>query len=307
LAARGNFCSLDSQGNITDRRAGRIATEVNAALCADLRAIALPGVQVFVEPVKEHRFVLVLRGHGLRDELSETDPQRLGVPPLPVQPLAPQAQATADLVNQFVAHAREILRPHHPANGVLLRGFAKRPRIPTLQELYGIKPACIAVYPMYKGLATLAGMEIVPVVSKHGDPHGGSTIEEEFLTLAQVWDKYTFFFLHVKGTDSAGEDGNFDRKVAIIEEVDRHLPILLNLNPDVVMITGDHSTPALLRSHSWHPVPFLLYSRAGYARSNGQVTFGETACSRGVLGTFPGSHALRLALATALRLTKYGA
>ncbi len=303
VAARGNFCSIDHNGLITDRRAGRISTETCEQLTALLRQIRLPGVEVFVEPVKEHRFVLVLRGEGLSGNLGETDPQRLGVEPLPVKPLGRDARKTADLVNTFVAAARSILAPHHPANMVLLRGFARHPKLPTLQQLYGLNPAAIAVYPMYKGLAALAGMVILPIVQAGAG--GGQTIAEEFLTLRANYEKYDFFFMHIKGTDSAGEDGDFARKVSIIEEVDRHVPELMALNPDVVVVTGDHSTPSVLKSHSWHPVPYLLYSP--YTRADGIAEFGEGACARGSLGTFLGQHGMTMALACALRLTKYGA
>lgn len=303
VAARGNFCSIDSQGLITDRRAGRIATDICIKLCEELRKIKLPGVEVFVEPVKEHRFVLVLRGAGLDDHLTETDPQRLGIAPLDVQAGRPEAKKTADLVNAFIKQARAVLGPHHPANMLLLRGFAKHPHMPTLQQLYGLKPAAIAVYPMYKGLATLAGMEILPIVK--GEGGSGQTIAEEFLTLKANYDKYDFFFIHVKGTDSAGEDGDFARKVSVIEEVDRRLPDILALKPDVLMVTGDHSTPAILKSHSWHPVPFML--NAMTARADGVAEFGERACVRGSLGTFAAKDGLILALSCAGKLTKFGA
>lgn len=302
IAARGNFCSVDENGLITDRRAGRISTDTCIKLSALLNQIKLPGVEVFVEPVKEHRFVLVLRGPGLSHQLSESDPQRLGVAPLAVSATAPQAKATADLVNAFVAEARRVLAPHAPANMVLLRGWAKHPDLPTLHEIYGINPAAIAVYPMYKGLARLVGMELLPIADTG---KGGTSIAEEFLTLTRNFDRFDFFFMHVKGTDSAGEDGDFARKVSVIEEVDRHIPELLALKPDVIIITGDHSTPAVLRAHSWHPVPFLINTRFG--RADGAPSFGEGACARGSLGVFLGKHGLTLALASALRLTKFGA
>ncbi len=305
VAARGNFCSIDGQGLITDRRAGRISTDVCIKLCDLLRQIKLPGVEVFVEPVKEHRFVLVLRGAGLDDHLSESDPQRLGVAPLAVQATTAKAAAkkTADLVNTFAHEARKVLAPHHPANMVLLRGFAKHPHMLTLKQLYGLTPAAIAVYPMYKGLAKLAGMDIVPIVKAEGG--SATTIAEEFLTLAATFEKFNFFFMHIKGTDSAGEDGDFARKVSVIEEVDKHIPELLALKPDVVIVSGDHSTPAVLKSHSWHPVPFMLFSR--YTRADGIAEFGERACARGSLGTFLAKDGLILALSCAGRLTKYGA
>ncbi|HOQ97286.1 MAG TPA: 2,3-bisphosphoglycerate-independent phosphoglycerate mutase [Anaerolineae bacterium] len=297
LAARGNFCTVDAAGNITDRRAGRIATEISAKLAARLQAeVKLPGVQVFVSPVREHRFVLVLRGEGLVPALSETDPQVLGKPPLPVQPLAPKAAHTADLVNRFVDQARRILADAHPANMVLLRGFAKHPTLPQMADVYGLRAAAIAAYPMYRGLAKLVGMTALPT---------GMALDDEFAALEQGWADYDYFYLHVKKTDSSGEDGNYEAKVHVIEEVDRLVPRLMALKPDVVVITGDHSTPAALKGHSWHPVPTLLW--APTCRPDLTTSFGERACTQGSLGRFPAVDIMPLALAHALRLTKFGA
>jgi len=296
LAARGNFCTVDEDGRIVDRRAGRIPSEKGAELVTMLRQITLPGVEVFVEPVKEYRFVLVIRGEELVADLTETDPQQLGVPPLPVEALSPQAEATAALVNEWIAQARKILADQHPANMVLLRGLSKEPGLPKMQEIYGLRPAAIATYPMYRGVAQLVGMDVLPT---------GETIEEELETLKAHWEEYDFFYFHVKKVDSAGEDGDFARKASIIEHVDEILPEILALKPAVVIVTGDHSTPALLKSHSWHPVPTLLWSP--YCRADEVTQFGERACMRGGLGTFPATDLLPLAMANALRLNKYGA
>ncbi len=296
VAARGNFCTLDDDGNITDRRAGRIPTEKCRELVEMLRQIRLPDTEVFVEPVQDYRFVLVLRGKGLSADVDDTDPQRLGVPPLPVRPLNDDAAATADLVSRWVAEARKLLADQHPANGLLLRGFAKDPSMPTMEEIYGLKSAAIATYPMYRGLASLVGMEVLKT---------GDTVEDELETLKANWDKYDFFYFHVKKTDSAGEDGDFDRKREIIEHVDSLVPDMLALAPDVVVVSGDHSTPALLKAHSWHPVPMLLWSR--YCRPDDVGTFGERACAHGGLGVFPGKDIMFLIMANALRLEKYGA
>lgn len=297
LAARGNFCSVDAEGRITDRRAGRVPTEVSAGLCARLQAeVRIPGVQVFVSPVKEHRFVLVLRGEGLNPALSETDPQSVGVPALPVRPLVPEAAQTAELVNEFVAQARRLLADAHPANMVLLRGFAKYPTLPTMEEIYRLHPASIAIYPMYRGLASLVGMTALAA---------GEDLADEFGTLEQAWADYDFFYLHVKKTDSYGEDGDFAHKVGVIEQVDALLPRLVALKPDVVIVTGDHSTPALLKAHSWHPVPILL--SAATCRPDGVEAFGERACLRGSLGRFPAVDIMPLAMGHALRLAKFGA
>lgn len=296
IAARGNFCTIDSSGAVTDRRAGRISTEKGAELVEKLTHIKVDGARAFVYPVKEHRFVLVLRGEGLSPELNDSDPQETGVPPKQIQALDRKAERAARVVNEFVNRAREALAKDHPANMVLLRGFAHRPNLPSVEKIYGLKAGAIAAYPMYRGLARLAGMSVL----EHAD-----SIEQEFDILAKHWTEYDFFFLHIKQTDSAGEDGDFNRKVGVIEHVDSLVPRLTGLGPDVVVVSGDHSTPALLASHSWHPVPFLLHSR--WCRPDGVAEFGERACARGSLGNFPMQHAMSLAVAYAQKFTKYGA
>jgi 2,3-bisphosphoglycerate-independent phosphoglycerate mutase len=302
LAARGNFCSIDAQGHVTDRRAGRIATEKNAELVHMLREkVKLPGVELFIETVKEHRFVLVFRGEGLAGDLTESDPQQLGVPPLPIKVLEdaanPQAsQKTAALVNQFIDQARQALADQRPANMVLLRGLDKRPNIPSMKDAFGLRAGAIAVYPMYRGLAKLVGMTALP---------SGSTLSDEFDALEKAWADYDFFFLHYKYTDSRGEDGDFSAKVAVIEEFDTYIPRVMSLKPDVVVVTGDHSTPSLLKAHSWHPVPTMLYSR--YCRRDGVLEYSERACTHGGLGHIQAADLMPLALANALRLTKFGA
>ena len=297
VAARGNFCTVDAEGLITDRRAGRIPTDKNAELCELLRQIELPGAQVFLQPVKDYRFLLVLRGEGLADGLTETDPQQLGVAPPLVEALVPEAEQTAALFNQWIAEARRLLADQHPANMVTLRGLAKNPGLPPMAEVYGLRAAAIATYPMYQGVARLVGMEVLP---------SGEALEDEAEALRAHWGAFDYFYLHVKKADSAGEDGDFERKAAIIEEVDATLlPATLALEPEVLIVTGDHSTPAVLRSHSWHPVPTLLWSP--YCRQDRLAAFGETACARGSLGHFPATALMPLAMAHALRLTKFGA
>ena len=297
VAARGNFCTMDDEGRLTDRRAGRIPTEVGAKLCDLLGEIELPGVELFVRPVKDYRFLFVLRGPGLSDAVSETDPQMTGVPALEPQALKPEAAKTAELVQLFLEKAQAVLKDHHPANAMVLRGFAQTPDWPTFTEVYGMRAAAIALYPMYRGVAKLVGMEVLDV---HGD------LEDEFALLEQAWADYDFFFVHIKPTDSSGEDGAFDRKVGVIERVDALLPRLLALDPDVVVVTGDHSTPAALKSHSWHPVPAMLYAKTG--RRDSVTRFGETACLSGGLGPhLPGCELLPLALAHAQRMKKFGA
>jgi len=297
VAARGNFCTVDAEGRITDRRAGRIPTEKTVELCDRLRRIGLPGVQVFVEPVREHRFLLVLRGEGLSDKLTETDPQREGVKPLPVRATAPEAETTARLLNDFIAQAADLLKGHEPANMLTLRGLAKHPPMPSIAEICRFRAGAIAAYPMYRGLAKLVGMDVLKT---------GSTFADEVETLKQRWDDYDFLFIHFKKADAAGEDGDFQAKIAALEEVDGYIDELHNLQADVFMIAGDHSTPAVLAGHSWHPVPFLFHAKK-FSRHDSTEGFNEKACARGVLGTFPAKDVLSLAMAHALRLTKYGA
>ena len=296
VAARGNFCTVDGEGRITDRRAGRISTERCVSLCGRLREIELPGVEVFVEPVKEHRFVLVLRGPGLSGRLGETDPQALDVPPLPVRVAAPEAERTAALVNRFVERASSLLAAEAPANMVLLRGFDQLPELPSFPDLYRLRAAAVAAYPMYRGLARLVGMEVLKT---------GATFGDEVATIRGHWDDYDFFFLHYKETDKAGEDGDFAAKVTALERLDHFIPAILALTPDVLVVTGDHASPAVLKGHGWQPVPVLLWS--AYCGADPVSQFTERACASGSLGVLPAQDLMGLILANGLRLTKFGA
>ena len=296
IAARGNFCTVDEAGLVTDRRAGRISTEKCTDLSKLLDGLVIEEARILVRPVKEHRFIAVFRGRGLYPDISDSDPQQTGVAPRVITALNPQADKTASIANQFIAQAKAILGEHHPANMVLLRGFSRRPQFPQMGEVYKLKPAAIAGYPMYRGLAKLVGMEVLET---------GASVEDEFATLKRNYANYDFFFLHIKATDSAGEDGDFDRKVRIIEQIDAALPQLLSLKPDVIVVTGDHSTPALLKGHSWHPVPILLYSK--WCRPDRVGEFSESACAAGGLGRFSATQVMLLAMANALKLTKFGA
>jgi 2,3-bisphosphoglycerate-independent phosphoglycerate mutase len=296
IAARGNFCTIDKNGFITDRRAGRITTEKSAELCRLLDGMDIDGTKVIVRPVKEHRLVALFRGDNLRTEISDSDPQQTGVVPDSVEARDIRARRTADIVNRFIAKAKGVLSGHQPANMILLRGFSQQPQLPTMTEIYKLKAAAIASYPMYRGLAKIVGMEVL---------NTGATIEDELATLKQNYTGYDFFFLHIKETDSAGEDGDYNRKVAALEHIDRLLPGLTALEPDVIVVTGDHSTPTMIKGHSWHPVPVLLYSQ--WCRPDGVSSFSESACILGGLGRLPATDIMPLAMANALKLDKFGA
>ena len=296
VAIRCNFCTLDAKGNISDRRAGRISSEESAPLAITLRQIKIPGVEIFVEPVKEHRFVVVFRGAGLGGNVADTDPQMTGVPPLDPIASDPSSERTAQVAKEFLSQAKKILASHPKANFHTMRGFANKPSLPSYSEVYGLRAAAIAVYPMYKGLARLVGMDIV------GSAH---TLAEQMDTLELVWDKYDFFFIHFKYTDSTGEDGDFAEKVKRIEELDAIMPRIANLKPTVTIVTGDHSTPSYLKGHSWHPVPTLLVSDC--CRPDPHTTFNETTCITGGLGQFEAQYLMTLAMANAGRLGKFGA
>jgi 2,3-bisphosphoglycerate-independent phosphoglycerate mutase len=296
VAIRCNFVTLNPDGTIKDRRAGRIPTAENAPLAVKLRQVKTPGVELFVEPVQEHRFCVIFRGEGLGGHVADTDPQKTGVPPLEPVATEPGSQRTAELAKEFIAQAEKILAGQPKANGITMRGFSTKPDLPAYQEVYGLRAAAIAVYPMYKGLARLVGMEIV------GQP---KSLSEEIDVLEKAWKDYDFFFVHFKYTDSRGEDGNFAEKVKMIEQFDSIVPRVVALKPNVLIVTGDHSTPAALASHSWHPVPVLL--SAATCRPDACQAFGETEALRGGLGQFEAVYLMPLALAHAGRLAKFGA
>ncbi|MCG6157077.1 2,3-bisphosphoglycerate-independent phosphoglycerate mutase [Rubinisphaera margarita] len=296
VAIRGNYCSLDENGNISDRRAGRIGSDVGAKLCEKLDKIEIPGVEVFVRHVKEYRLVIVFRGEGLGGDVADTDPQRTGVAPLEPTAKAAGSEKTVEIAKEFLKQAREVLKDDFPANFLTLRGIAKKPEIPTYEEVYGTRSAAIAVYPMYRGLARLVGMDVLDA---------GQTLDDQCNRLEAAWNDYDFFFMHFKYTDSTGEDGNFAKKVERIEELDAAVPRITALNPDVLIVTGDHSTPSMMKSHSWHPVPTMI--SADTCRFDACDTFGESSCLKGGLGQFEAKYLMSLALAHAGRLEKYGA
>ncbi len=300
VAARVNFATIDAQGRVTDRRAGRISTEICVKLCEELSKIQVEGLQIFVRPEKEHRAAVIFRGADLSGSVTDSDPQQTGVKPLSVEPKDSNdacAARTAVKVKQFIAKAFEILADHHPANAILMRGFDRYEKLPSFQEVYQLNPACIAVYPMYKGVARLVGMSLYE--------EGQESIADEFQVLEKHWGEHDFFFVHIKKTDSCGEDGNFEAKVKVIEELDRELPAVLALAPDVLIVTADHSTPVDFKAHSFHPVPVLI--RAKTARVDDVKQFGERHVVHGGLGCLPTKHLMALAMAHALKLNKYGA
>jgi 2,3-bisphosphoglycerate-independent phosphoglycerate mutase len=298
LTARGNFATIDGNGVIVDRRAGRISTEKNKEACQFLQSKIreVNGIKVAIYPGKEHRFVIVFQGEGLKDDLTDADPQKDGQKAKGTENVTPEARRMAEVVNEYLRRATEALKVFHPANTILLRGFSKIPNISSMSERFKLKPAAIATYPMYRGLARLVGMEVLET---------GETLREEVETLKNNFNGYDFFYLHFKKTDSAGEDGDFKKKVKAIEEIDRILPSILKLKPDVLVVTGDHSTPAILKSHSWHPNPLLLYSK--YVRPDGIRRFTERQCQKGQLGRFPAVEIIPLMLANGLKLKKFGA
>jgi len=296
IAARCNFCTLDPLGNISDRRAGRIPTEESAPLAESLNAVRIPGIDVFVKPVKEHRFVVVFRGPGLVGEVDDTDPQATGVPPLAPRARNAASVRTAEVAADFIRQATTLLKGQAKANGMTMRGFAARPALPSYEEVYGLRAAAIAVYPMYKGLAQLVGMTNLGAAKTLGD---------QIQLLSAHWNDYDFFFIHFKYTDSTGEDGNFDEKVKRIEELDAAIPSIMKLNPTVMIVTGDHSTPSYLRSHSWHPVPTLLVSDC--CRPDRCTAFSESDSVTGGLGQFEAKYLMPIALSNAGRMGKFGA
>lgn len=298
VSIRGNFCTIDEDGRVIDRRAGRIPTEVCERLVAKLReGLQLEEVETLIEPVREHRLVVRFRGAELGDKVCDTDPLTAGMHTLVPRANDAGSEKTARVASEFLQQAREVLKDQHPANFLMLRGFAKFPKIAKMQDVYGLNPVAIAVYPMYRGLARLVGMNVV-------EP--GKTLTEQMDVAKANWKTYDFFFIHYKYTDSAGEDGDFPEKVAMIEALDAEVPKLRALNPDVLIATGDHSTPSRMRSHSFHPVPTLLWAPAT-CRPDWVTRFGERSCLQGGLGHFLAKDLLPLALAHANRLRKFGA
>jgi 2,3-bisphosphoglycerate-independent phosphoglycerate mutase len=296
IVARGNFAIVDEDNIIIDRRAGRLSTEKSAGLCQLLDGMKIEDIQIMVRPVKDYRFIVIFRGNGLASAVNDSDPQQNGVTAREIIPLNIPAGKTAAVANKFIAKAKSILGKGHPANTVLLRGFSKRPQFPSIPEIYKVKAGAISAFPMYRGLASLLGMDLIDT---------GNNIEDEFAALEKYYQDFNFIFLHVKQVDTAGEDGDFNRKVKMIELVDRELGRVIKLNPDVIVIASDHSTPAIMGLHSWHPVPVFIHSK--WCRPDKITKFSEANCLRGGLGRFPATQLLPQVMAHAQKLRKFGA
>ena len=296
VAARLNFAAMDDRQKIVDRRAGRIPTEKCTELCELLKDISLGNLEVFVEPVKDYRAVVIFRGSGLFDKVTDTDPQVVGVESLDPQPMSSDSERTADAAREFIKQAQSILKGKKPANTVLMRGFAALSHIPSMKELYKLTPLALPVYPDYKGISRLAGMDVIEELID---------LDDQMKALKENWSNYDFFYIHHKYTDSKGEDGNFSAKVAEIERVDSYIPQILELKPDVLLVTGDHSTPSLVKAHTGHPVPFLIMAEG--IRPDSVVKFGERDCAAGLWEIIPGTTLIRLALSYSDKLKKYGA
>ena len=299
LAIRGNFATIDKKRIVLDRRAGRIPTEENNRLVKAITESVseIQGIKIMMRTVKEHRCAIVLRGKNLFPEVTENDPQTTGLPLQELSPIKPEAKFTADVLKEFLSKVEKILKKQNSkANTILLRGFSKLPDLSPFEKKYKLKAACIATYPMYKGLSKLVGMDIIQT---------GDSIEDEFETLQQVYSDYDFFFVHIKKTDSLGEDGNFSAKIAKLEEIDSKIWAINKMKFEAIAIAGDHSTPCAFKGHSWHPVPFMLISPNTITDDVCQFT--ERTCAKGILGTFNATEAIRLMLACSLKLEKFGA
>ena len=295
VAARGNLCTVDGESLVVDRRAGRISTDRSAPLVALLNRIEVPGVTLSVYPGRDYRFVLVMRGPDLGDHVSETDPQAIGLAPLEAAPLSDDSVTTGRAINAFVAAARDALGGRGTANMVLLRGFSKLPHLPDMGEAYRLNPSAMATYPMYRGLARLLGMEVLTT---------GETFDDELDALEKGFAQHDFFFIHYKAADAAGEDSDFQAKVKALEELDSRISRLLSVGADTLVIAGDHSTPAIMGGHSWHPVPLLVHSRL--TKGDGVPEFSERACAGGSIGRVPATSVMLTALAHAGKLSKFG-
>ena len=296
IAVRCNFCTVDDHGRLTDRRAGRIRSAESGPLVEQLSGITVDGANVLVKPVQDYRFVVVFQSEGLGQDVSDTDPQRLGVQPLDPVGANQPSQATAEAASRFITAARDILGSRETANMILMRGFSSIPTWPQFSTSYGLSPGAVAAYPMYRGLASLVGMRVIPT---------GDDFDAELDTVEENISEHDFVFVHYKPADAAGEDGDFDAKVDALEELDLRIPRLLEFGADVVAVAGDHSTPAVMAAHSWHPVPLLINSE--FTMGVGSDAFNEKSCATGHLGTRPAKELMLQLLAHSGKLTKFGA
>ena len=306
VAVRGNFATVRYEGDVpvvTDRRAGRLKTEENRRVISKISSAVeeIAGVKVSFYPGLEHRFVVVL---SFPDQFSEsdafvcdTDPQSEGAAPVRPRGKNSGSRKTAEIAGELIDRACEAIRDEPVANYMLLRGFSVRPDLLTFNEAYGLRAGCVAAYPMYRGVSKLLGMDVLEV--------SGDSIGDEIHALSLNFENYDFFYMHVKKTDSYGEDGNFRAKAGVIEEFDSLLPEITGLGVDVLAVTGDHSTPAAMKSHSWHPVPLMISSK--YCRGQGVSGFSESSCLSGDLGIIKATEIMPLLLAHAGRLRKFGA
>ncbi len=296
VAVRCNFCTVDADGRLIDRRAGRIATVESAPLVERLSEVSIPGIEVIVKPVQDYRFVVVFRGDGLGDGVRDTDPQQTGVGPLEPEAASECSVSTARYAAEFVRAARDVLSARQTANMILMRGFSKMPSWPRFPEAYNLSAGAVAAYPMYRGIASLLGMTVIPT---------GEDFDAELETVAAHLNQFEFVFLHYKPADAAGEDGDFDAKVRSLEALDERIPTLLDLGADVTAVAGDHSTPSILAAHSWHPVPVMIHSQM--SAGQGAAGFNERECRSGWLGSQPATSLMFQLMAHAQKLEKYGA
>ena len=277
VAARGNLCTLDADGAVVDRRAGRISDDEARRVVARLSA-AVPGVEFHHE--KGHRLLVVFRGEGLDPRIGDTDPQ-----------------ATAELVATKLAEVHRVLADEPAANGLLLRGFDTHRELPRFRDRTGLRAAAVAIYPMYRGIARLLGFEVL------GPP---TDLTDQVRLLEKHREDADYFFVHVKDADAAGEDGDRAAKIAAIERVDRAIPDLVDaVEPGVTAVTGDHATPSQMAAHSWHPVPVVVHGPL--CGRDDTDRFGERWCRAGGLGVRPSMQLLPILMANAGHLAKYGA
>ncbi|MCK9265771.1 2,3-bisphosphoglycerate-independent phosphoglycerate mutase [bacterium] len=299
VAIRGNFATIDENNIVTDRRAGRIPTEENSKIVSILseKIKEISGVKIFIQTVKEHRCAIVLQGEGLGPNVSENDPQKEGLPLKPLKALDTASEKTALVLKELQEKVIEVLKNvDTKAKTLLLRGISQLPNIHSFNDKYKLNGVCIAAYPMYKGISKVLGMDVADA---------GETVEEEFETLFELYDKYDFFFFHIKKTDSYGEDGNFEAKVKTIEDIDSKIWQLRNLKFESIAITGDHSTPSMMKGHSWHPVPLIVKSPNSIP--DGVKHFTERECAKGILGNMYSKELMYILLACAFKLDKFGA